>query len=134
MTQLIIDGMVLPESKNGGYEIREEELSSSITMASGRMVKEIVGNVWIIKYQYGWFNSDEKSQFFEACRKGMRQPIACSFLLPNSDDGELVTSSFWVTSSPSPKFAWSTNLLNEGTPQPLWGDYTVELREVYPHD
>ena len=47
-------------------------------------------------------------------------------MIPESNS--FLTSEFWVTSFTRPKFMWSS----EG--KALWGDYTVTLREVRPHD
>lgn len=129
MTQLILDmggvAIALPESQKGGYRAWEEDLSVQIVMISGRMVTEIRGTVWRIDYQYGFFNDTDRTRVISACRKGRREPIICSFLPP--EGGEMVTSNFWVTSFSEPKFMWSTDK------KPLWGDFSVELREVRSH-
>lgn len=130
MTQLILDttenNFVLPETRRGAYNVREADLGTNIEMASGRMVKEIRGRAWEISYQYGYFSDMDKDTFIAACKKGVWTPISCSFLVPESNS--FLTSEFWVTSFTRPKFMWSS----EG--RALWGDYTVTLREVRPHD
>lgn len=127
MTQLIIDGISLPESVKGGYTADEQPLSRSIEMVSGRTVKEVRGNVWVISYQFGYFDDELKNNVLAVLKKGEKEPITCGFL-PQESEQELTYSEFFVTSYTRPKFMWS----NDG--KPLWGDYRIELREVKPHD
>lgn len=127
MTQLILDGIALPESVKGGYAAVKEPLSRNVEMVSGRMVREMRGNVWRISYQYGYFSDELKNQILAACERGKKQPITCGFL-PQESPGELTYSEFFVTSVTRPKFMWSANS------KPMWGDFSVELREVRPHD
>lgn len=131
MTQLILDAteynVTLPESRKGGYTIESQPLSVDVEMVSGRMVRELRGNVWVIKYQYGYFDDVMKNKVLAACEKGKRTPILCGFL-PQESQAELTYSDFIVMSLTRPKFMWSTS------GNPLWGDFQVELREVKPHD
>lgn len=126
MTQLVINGHAMPESQNGGYRAWEEDLSVEAVMISGRMVKEISGTVWRVSYQYGFFNDEQREQVIADCRKGRREPIVCSILPP--EGGDMIVSSFWVTSFTEPKFMWSSD------GKPMWADFSFELREVNPHD
>lgn len=131
MTQLILDtggvGLLLPESQKGGYQAWEEDLSVDLVMIPGNMVKELGGIVWRVSYQYGvFFRDEEKNRFIAACRKGRREPILCSFLPP--DQEKTITAEFFVTEYTPPKFMWSS----EG--KALWADFSLELREVSPHD
>ncbi len=130
MTQLILDSggysIRLPESIKKGYTAYEEDLSEDITMISGRMVRELRGVVWRIEYQYGYFSEEEKNRVISACRKGRQQPITCAFLPPDSDS--MIVSKFFVTSFPSPRFMWSAD------GKPLWADFSIQLREVNPHN
>lgn len=130
MNQLILDtggyAILLPESRKGGYTAYEEPLSVDLVMLPGNMVRELRGTVWRVNYQYGYFTDEEKNNLLAACRKGRNEPILCAFLPPNST--EMISSEFFVTSFASPKFMWS----REG--KPMWGDFSVELREVTPHD
>lgn len=131
MTQLILDttgyNVQLPESQKGGYTADEQPLSRSIEMISGRTVKEVRGNVWVISYQFGYFDDELKNNVLAALKKGEKEPITCGFL-PQESSEELSYSEFFVTSYTRPKFMWSNN------GKPLWGDYRIELREVKPHD
>ena len=127
MTQLVIDGISLPESRKGGYRVDSQPLSRDVEMVSGRMVRELRGNVWVISYQYGYFDDETKSRVLAACEKGKNQPVYCGFL-PQESSGDLDYSYFFVTNLVRPKFMWS----RDG--KPLWGDFSVELREEKPHD
>ena len=138
MTQLVLDvggyAVLLPESQKGGYQAWEEDLTVDLTMIPGNMVKELRGSVWRVNYQYGWFNDEMKNRVILACVKGRREPIICTFLPPNSE--ELISAEFFVTAFNSPKFQWSRIAGTDGeeTAVPMWADFSVELREVEPHD
>ena len=137
MIQLILDvggeSISLPESKNGGYTIKEETLSESIPMISGRTVREYRGKVWVASYQYGYFNDADMKRVVAACEKGMKQSISCCVMTHESN--ELVTSKFIVTSFERPKFMWSRIITESGVEKaiPMWANFSVNLREVKPH-
>ena len=137
MIQLILDvggeSISLPESKNGGYTVKEETLSESIQMISGRTVREYRGKVWVASYQYGYFNDSDMQRVIAACEKGMQQSISCSVL--THENSELVTSNFIVTSFERPKFMWSRIVTESGEEKsvPMWADFSVSLREVKTH-
>lgn len=140
MTQLILDtegyDIALPESRKGGYHAEKQPLSVDVEMVSGRIVRELRGNVWYITYQYGYFDDAMKNNVIAACEKGRRQAIICGFLPPDSSGGELSYSQFLVMEFRYPTFMWSRpSLFSEGSvPIPMWGDFSVELREVKPSD
>lgn len=137
MIQLILDvdgyAVVMPESKKGGYTIKEETLSESIQMISGRTVREYRGKVWVSSYQYGYFNNSDMQRVIAACEKGMQQSILCS--VRTHENSDLITSNFIVTSFERPKFMWSRIVTENGeeTTIPMWADFSVNLREVKPH-
>ena len=136
MTQLILDAdgynLVLPESRKGGYTPVFSPLSVDVEMITGRLVRELRGNVWKIDYQYGYFTEDMKNLVIAACEKGKREPITCGFLPPTSTSA-LNYSRFWVMDFSYPKFYWSRPK-PDGTIIPLWGDFNLSLREVKPGD
>lgn len=127
MTQLILDGIVLPESLKGGYSVSRQPLSVDVEMVTGRVVRELRGSVWVISYQYGYFDDETRKLVLAAVEKGRGQPLSCGFLAPGSD-GALTYSDFFVTDASAPKFMWSA----QG--RPLWADFSVALREVKPGD
>lgn len=126
MTQLIIDGVQLPESENR-YSADTVELYSDVEMVTGRLTRELRGHAWLISYQYGYFDKEMRDRVIAACNKGMRQPIKCGFLTQDSL-GELKYDMFLVTKFVRPKFAWS----RDGVP--MWANFEVELRGVRPFD
>lgn len=130
MTQLILDSIVLPETLREAYVVDEEPLSRNLVMIAGNMVKELRGDVWVIEYQYGYFNNTDKDRVIAACKKGSREPIVCNFLIP--DENKMLTSTFFVTAYTRPRFYWSRS--DNGASVPVWGGFTVSLREVDPHD
>lgn len=136
MVQLILDtkgeNVYLPEAMKGAYTADFSSLSVDVEMVTGRMVKEVVGNVWVIKYSYGYFNDEMKRKVISACEKGRREPINCGFLPPTSER-ELSYSDFFVISFTYPKFMWSRSDVNSNS-VPLWGDFSMTLREVKPND
>ena len=137
MTQLILDiggeSLVMPESQKNGYTVHEEPLVQSIDMISGRRIREYRGMVWTVAYQYGYLSDEDRVKFLKICRKGTTSTIDCNILIPTTD--EMVTSKFMVTSYREPKFAWGRIIAEDGQAKtvPLWGDYSIELREVKPH-
>lgn len=148
MTQLILDttgyNIQLPESQNGGYVVDYQPLSVDVEMITGRVVRELRGSVWVVSYQYGYFDDATKNSVIAAVEKGRRQAIKCGFLPPDST-GAFKYSDFIVTSFTYPKFMWSRKVMgkvidDEGqeidgyVPTPMWGDFSVTLREVKPSD
>lgn len=141
MTQLILDtnglNIVLPESKKNGYTANKQPLYVDVQMVTGRLVRELRGNVWVVSYQYGFFDDDTKNRLIEVCEKGQREPITCGFLPPKSVN-ELQYSEFLVTDFQTPKFMWSRHETSPDgktdVPVPVWVDFAVTLREVNPND
>ena len=138
MTQLILDVLgtpvILPESKKDGYHAAKEPGYVSVEMVTRRTVLEERGDIWVVRYQYGYFNEDTKNRVIAACEKGWKKPINCGFLPPTST-GALMYSNFFVTSFEYPKFMWSRSVKDENggySPVPMWGDFSIELREVKP--
>lgn len=135
MTQLILDGIVLPESIKDTYKVWREMLSTEVQMISGRVVRENRGFVWCIEYQHGYFDNETRNLLIASCEKGKAQPITCGFM--TQEGGEILTySDFFVTEFSRPKFFWSRQIQsgNVYVPEPMWADFSVQLREVNPHD
>ncbi len=128
MIQLILDGIEMPESRNGGYTASKTPLSVDVEMISGRLVRELRGTVWTISYQYGYFTPDTMHRIISACEKGRREAITCGFLIQESEEEALTYSEFLVVNFKRPQFMWS----KDG--KPLWADFSMELREVNPSD
>lgn len=139
MTQLILDtegyNVALPESKHGGYTVMRKPLSVEVEMVTGRIVRELRGSVWVITYQYGFFDDAMKNKVIAAVEKGQRETITCGFLPPASSEA-LTYTKFIVTEFTYPKFFWSRSVTVDGetVAVPMWGDFAIELREVEPSD
>lgn len=137
MTPLILDiagyNIQLPESRKGGYYPHFDPLSVDVEMITGRIVRELRGNVWWVDYKYGYFDDEAKDKVIAACEKGKREPIECTFLTQRGN--EMLTRRFWVMDFQYPKFYWGKVVRGgRAAAVPLWGDFSVSLREVKPGD
>ena len=123
MTQLIVENTPLPPVKLGRYSCRTETLSETVTMISGRMVEEIIGEVYVIDYAAESMHMEVYQELVRALRKG--GGIYVQFL---PDDGtELRSGYFLCTKRPAPSFQM------EHLGEPIWNDVSFSLREVSPH-
>lgn len=123
--QIILDGEALPETSNDKYSCYEEELSVSLVMAAGNMVKEIKdpGKVWHVSYSYDYIGDEKFRKILAILRRG--DPFNAAVLPDNSDT--MVSSRFFCTSLTPPSFAFSRS------GKPYWHNLSFELREVEPH-
>lgn len=124
MTQLIINGIALPEASGGKYQCYEGTLSEQIEMISGRMVTEVRGHVWNIEYAYDYMGNELTRRLLAALRSGTAMTV--KYLPDNSD--ELEESTFLCEDLTPPTFAFSRS------GKPFWHDIKFKLREVRPHD
>lgn len=124
MTQLIINGIVLPETSGGKYKCYEGTLSDQIEMISGRVVTEVRGHVQYIEYSYDYMGNELVRQLLSALRAGTALTVK---YLPDSGD-DMKTSTFICEDLTPPVFAFSRS------GKPYWHDITFTLREVRPHD
>lgn len=123
MIQLIIDEIAMPEVSKNRYRCAPQELSQSIEMISGRMVKEVRGYVQVIQAQYSYIDKTTWERLAPVLRSKKSFTVA---YLP--DDGtELVTGTFLVSSITDPTFSFSANGV------PYWTGLGFTLREVKPH-
>lgn len=125
MTQIILDKEELPQTSLDKYACWEEELSVSLVMAAGNMVKEIKdpGKVWHVKYSYDYMGNELCRRVLAILRHGT--PFTATVLPDNSD--EPVISQFFCVSLTPPSFAFSRSGV------PYWHNLAFELREVEPH-
>lgn len=124
MTQLIINGIVLPETSGGKYKCYEGTLSDQIEMISGRVVTEVRGHVQYIEYSYDYMGNELVRQLLAALRAGTALTVK---YLPDSGD-DMKTSTFICEDLTPPVFAFSRS------GKPYWHDISFTLREVRPHD
>ena len=124
MTQLIIDGIVLPETSRDKYSAYPEVLGQQIDMISGRRVVEVRGMVQKITYAYDYMGDALMCRVLAVIRSGLA--FEASYLPDNGD--ALVTSTFLTESYTNPTFAFSKSGV------PYWHNLEFTLREVRPHD
>lgn len=124
MTQLIIDGIYLPETSRDKYQCYPGELSVNVEMISGRTVREVRGHVQMISWSYDYMGSDLWRQLAAVLRGNTAFPVV---YLPDDSD-EMRTGTFLSESITQPTFAFSRD--GRG----LWHNVGFTLREVTPHD
>lgn len=124
MTQLIIDGLVLPETNHDNYSCYPALLSQEIEMISGRIVREVRGMVQMISYSYDFMGNDTLRALNRVIRSGKAFPVT---YLP--DDSDEMRSGVFITREQSnPTFFFAHG------DQPYWRNVSFLLREVEPHD
>ncbi len=123
MTQLIIDGLVLPVTSRDKYSCYEEDLVSRQEMASGRMVTELRGKVQMITWSYDYLGDALCRPLLNVLRSGGSFEVS---YLPDTGD-EMVTSRFIKTSLTNPTFAFGRG------GKAYWHNIAFTLREVTPH-
>ena len=111
--QLILNGILLPESSKDRFSCWEEDLSVQVDMISGRRVVETRGKIWKASYSFDYMGNEK-----------LRQVLA---VLPDNSD-EMVTSYFLLDSITQPTFAFSKGGVG------LWHNLAFTLREEEPHD
>lgn len=126
MNQIIIDGVLLPETSRDRYSCWEETLTRQVTMISGRVVVEAIGDrnkIWKASYSYDYMGNDLLRRALEVLRSGA--PFMASVLTDDRD--EMVTSSFVVTELSQPTMAFSRK------DNAFWHNLSFTIREVHPH-
>lgn len=124
MTQLIIDGVALPEVSRDQYSCGEELLTKSVEMISGRMVQECSGKVWVATYAYDYMGNALCRQVLAVLRSGRSFTAQ---VLPDTGDS-LITITAICTDLTRPTFAFS----RDGVA--MWHNLAFSIREVDPHD
>lgn len=124
MTQLIINGILLPETSRDKYQCYPGELSINVEMISGRTVREVRGHVQYIVWSYDYMGNELWRQLAQVLRSNTSITVA---YLPDDGD-ELVSGEFLVESITQPTFAFSRGGVG------LWHNVGFTLREVRPHD
>lgn len=124
MTQLIINGITLPQTSNDKFSCYPTKLTEQLEMISGRIVTEIRGTVQTITYAYDYMPDAQYKALLAALRSN--PPLIVTYL--PDDSNEMKTSEFVVTSYPTPTFAFAKG------DKPYWHNISFGLREVKPHD
>ena len=128
MTQMIIDGIYLPVSSGDRFACWEEELSTTVEMISGRLVREVRNQggrfkVWRARNSFDYLDPDVYRPLLQVLRSGK---VFTAVVLPD-DGGEMVSGSFMVTSLSPATFAF-----RDGG-EAVWRGLAFEIREVEPH-
>ncbi len=123
MTQLIINGLVLPETSRDRYSCYEQDIGTQLEMISPRLVTELRGKVQIISWSYDYLGDELCRPLLNVLRSGGSFPVS---YLPDTGD-TLVTSRFLKTQLTNPTFAFSRN------GKAYWHNIAFTLREVSAH-
>lgn len=127
MTQIILNGILLPQASFDQYACWEEALTRQLDMISGRRVLERIGKkwkVWRAQWACDYLEDEICRPALEVLRSG--EPVIAS-VLPDNGDG-MVTASFVVEAVTNPTF-----LIDDGD-RPVWHGLGFTLREEYPHE
>lgn len=124
LTQLIVNGIYLPETSKNRYKCYPSQLGTQVDMISGRRVWEIRGTVQIIEYSYDYLTPGLWQALANVLRSGTAFPV---IYLPDNG-AEMVSGTFMLDSLTPPAFAFSRR------GEPYWHDISFKLREVSPHD
>lgn len=124
MTQLIINGLYLPETSHDKYQCPEVLLAEQVEMISGRMVQEVRGGkVYRPSYQYDYLTDSVWRALKETLVSGKSFPAV---VLPDHSDS-MVSGTYLVESFTPPTFAFSKS------GKAYWHNIAFVLREVNPH-
>lgn len=125
MTQLIIEGILLPKTSNDNYRCYPSPQTVQLDMISGRRVSEVRGGkVQIIEWAYDTLDDAVWRPLSAVLRSGNAMTVA---YLPDDSD-TMASSTFLLTSMTNPTFAF------EADGRAVWHNVAFSLREVKPHD
>lgn len=124
ITQLVLNGILLPRTSHDRYACWEEDLSVKLDMISGRRVIESRGKIWKASYQFDTMGNATLQKVLAVLRSGAPFPAT---VLPDSSD-EPVTSTFVVDALTPPTFAF------EADGKAVWHNLAFTIREEEPHD
>lgn len=128
MTQVILDGVKLPEVSRDQYQCWPASLDVQIDMISGRRVIETRGTVWKVSYSYDYMGEELMRRALAVLRRGA--PFIATVLPDNGN--ETVTSRFVLESLSPPSMAFSRR--QGDTEKAFWHKISFVLREEKPHD
>lgn len=128
MTQMIIGGIYLPMSSGDRYACWEEELSTTVEMISGRVVRELRNQggrfkVWRARNSFDYLEPGVYQPLLQVLRSG--KPFS-AVVLPD-DGSEMVAGTFMATGLTPATFGF-----RDGG-EAVWRGLAFEIREVQPH-
>ena len=126
LRQIILAGTALPPVDFAVYACREAELSVSLVMAAGNMVKEIKdpGKVWRVRCSYDLLDDETYKAVLSTLRGGDAFQAA---VLPDNGEDMVVSQFFCVSLTPA------TFAFRDDDGAVVWHNLAFELREVEPH-
>ena len=124
-TQLVLNTVKMPYVSGDRYSCSEQELSKTMTMAAGNLVKEVLdpGKVWSVEYSADYMDDETYRAARSVLLSGKSFSIAA---LPDNGD-EMIAITVLVTSFTRPTFAFAEN------GKAVWHGLAFTLREVEPH-
>lgn len=124
MTQLIINGLYLPQTSNDNYSCYPTALGTQIEMISGRIIEEVRGTVQVINYSYDCMSDATYKELL----RHLRSKEAMTVVYLPDDSSAMASSKFLCTAKPMPTFAFDVD------GRAVWHNVSFTLREVSPHD
>ena len=127
MTQIILNGILLPEVSNDRYSCWEEPLTRQVEMVTGRIVLEALepaSKIWRARYTFDYMGNATLRQVLSVLRSGA--PFSASVLPDNSD--QMVSGTFICDSITQPTYAFSIKGVG------LWHNLAFTIREEEPHE
>lgn len=125
MTQLIINGVTLPETRNNKYKCYIHEHNDDIRMCDGTLVTEVGYGYYVIDYAFDYLSDAIYRSLIAVLQS--REPIDTMFL-PNDNSTELQRGMFKCTKRPQPEYAFSRG------GKPFWHNIAFTLEGVNPID
>lgn len=123
MTQLIINGITLPETSADRYTAHPEDLKLQATMISGRIVTEKRGTVWVVSYSYDWLPDSIWRPLAANLRDASPMPV---IFLPDNGD-EMISDTMVTTALTNPVYAFARYS------RPYWHNLAFSLRSERPY-
>lgn len=123
MTQLIINGITLPETTPDRYSAHPDTLKLQTEMISGRIVTEKRGTVWVVSYSYDWLPNSIWIPLAANLRDSTPMPVV---FLPDNGD-EMITDNMVTIELTNPTYAFARYS------QPYWHNLAFSLRSERPY-
>ena len=123
MTQIILNGVYLPQMSHDRYACWEEELAETVPMVSGRVVKEVRGRVYKARWGCDVLDDETYKAALAVLRSG--KSFAATVLPDNGE--EMISSTFLVESITPATFAFAAS------GKAIWHGLAFQIREVEPH-
>ena len=122
---LMIDGVQIEDLLEGDYSAYEQELGKTQRMASGRLVEERQGTIWVLQLNIDVLDAETMARLSTALKSTREHEI---FFLPSTGGTELATGKFHLAAPATPSLrSWRGGL-------PEWQGYALTFEEIECHD